>query len=66
MFWKIVLLIVAIVLLTLNGKQQYVERKEYFDFKGNQFGFCLGTIFAVCLDIFLSWYVIDFFITLLK
>ena len=69
MFWKIVLLVVAIVLLVLNARKQCIERNEYArsrGFKGNPVAIGIGTLIAFCLNCFLSWYMIDFFISLMK
>ena len=69
MFWKIVLLVVAIVLLVLNARKQCIERNEYArsrGFEGNAVAFGIRTLIAFCLNCFLSWYMIDFFISLMK
>lgn len=69
MFWKIVLLFIAIVLLTLNARKQINERIDYLKsegFNGNIVAAGIGTLIAICINWFLSWYMIDFFINLMK
>ena len=69
MFWRIVLLVIAIVLLILNAREQILERIDYLrsrGFNGNIVAAGLGTFVAVCIRWFLSWYTIDFFINLMK
>ncbi len=69
MFWRIVLLVVAIVLLALNARKQFLERfdcAKLNGFEGNKVAFCIGTLIAFFLNCFLSWYTIDFFIGLMK
>ena len=69
MFWRIVLLVIAIVLLILNARKQILERIYYLrsrGFNGNIVAASLGTFIGVCICWFLSWYMIDFFINLMK
>ena len=66
MIWRIILLIIAVVLLALNLRKQFLERKEYSGFEGNQIAFFIGVFIAFSLNCFLSWYVIDFFINLMR
>ena len=69
MFWRIVLLVIAIVLLILNAREQILERIDYLRsrrFNGNIVAASLGTFIGVCICWFLSWYTIDFFINLMK
>jgi hypothetical protein len=69
MFWRIILLVIAIMLLTLNARKQIIERIDYLKsrgFSGNIVAAGLGTFIAVCINWFLSWYIIDFFINLMK
>ena len=69
MFWRIVLLVIAIVLLTLNAREQILERIDYLrsrGLNGNIVAAGLGTFIGVCICWFLSWYTIDFFINLMK
>lgn len=69
MFWRIVLLVIAIVLLILNARKQILERIYYLRSRGfneNIVAAGLGIFIAVCICWFLSWYTIDFFINLMK
>lgn len=69
MFWRIVLLVIAIVLLILNAREQILERIYYLRSRGlnrNIVAAGLGIFIAVCICWFLSWYTIDFFINLIK
>lgn len=69
MFWRIVLLVIAIVLLILNARKQIFERIYYLrsrGFNGNIVAAGLGIFIGVCICWFLSWYTIDFFINLMK
>lgn len=69
MFWRIVLLVIAIVLLILNARKQILERIYYLRSRGlnrNIVAAGLGIFIAVCICWFLSWYTIDFFINLIK
>lgn len=69
MFWRIILLVIAIMLLIFNAREQILERIDYLrsrGFNGNIVAAGLGTFIGVCICWLLSWYMIDFFINLMK
>ena len=62
MWYKVIILIAAIVEMVFKFKAEHVQKCAYHDLDDKYIGFAIGSALAFIVNAFAAWYVIDFFL----
>lgn len=62
MWYKVIILIAAIVVMVFKLKAEHVQKCAYLDLDEKHIGFAIGSVLAFIVNAFAAWYVINFFL----